>query len=205
MKSGPAPLHLIRILMHAKKIFRVEKRKFSQFSSEDVTGFTLIETILYVGVVSILIGVIAAITIGTVNNYRTAKVRDELAYSGGMVFDTFFQETKNADEISLSSSVLDSDSGTLSLKTEFQIGDDGDPTRFVDLYLYDGQAWIKREGEDPYPLTAESVVVDKLRFERSVFGKFEAVRFYLDLKDRIYPNEVFSVSSFAVLRGGYTK
>ena len=170
-----------------------------------LTGFTFIETILYVGVVSILIGVIGALTLGTINNYRIAKVRDELSYSGGMVFDVFFQEVKNADEIYLSTSVLDSDSGTLSLKTKFQIGNDDDPTRFVDLYLYEGQVWVRREGEDPYPLTSESIIVNKLRFERTSFGKFEGIKLYLDLKNKIYPSEVFSISTFAMLRGGYVK
>jgi type II secretory pathway pseudopilin PulG len=191
--------------MCTEKIFKTKKRLFPQFSIEDVTGFTLIEVILYVGVVSILIGVIASLTLGTIDNYRMAKVKDELSYSGGMVFDTFFQETKNADEISLSSSVLDSDSGILSLKTKFQVGDSDDPSRFVDLYLSNGQVLVKREGEDPYALTSESIVVDKLRFERSSFGKFEGVRLYLNLKDKVRTNEVFSISTFAVLRGGYTK
>ncbi len=186
-------------------MFRHKKNENLGIPSKDVTGFTFIEVILYVGVVSILIGVIGALTLGTINNYRIAKIRDELSYSGSMVFDVFFQEVKNADEIYLSTSVLDSDSGTLSLKTKFQIGNDDDPTRFVDLYLYEGQVWVRREGEDPYPLTSESVLVNKLRFERTSFGKFEGVRLYLDLKNKIYPSEVFSISTFAMLRGGYTK
>lgn len=86
------------------------------------SGFTLIETILYVAVLGVLLVVISNLILGTIGNYKTSSIRDGLASSGYQVFGFFFTEVKNANSIYLSNSTLDNDFGSLSLATSFQLG-----------------------------------------------------------------------------------
>ncbi|MEK7174981.1 MAG: hypothetical protein AAB722_01425 [Patescibacteria group bacterium] len=186
------------------KFLNPKKVPSSKFQVPRFSGFTLVETVLYVGVLGILLVVISNLILGTTGNYKTASIKDELASSAYQVFGFFFREVKNAGSIYLSGSVLDSDSGSLSLLTPFQFG--GASAGKVDFYLSGGRVMFRREGETELALTPESIEVIKFKFIR-VTPKvgLEGVRFYLDIKNRIKPEEIFSLTTFTVLRGGYVQ
>jgi len=165
-------------------------------------GFTLVETILYVAVLAVLLTVISNLILGTIGNYKTSSIRDELASSGYQVFGSFFREVKNANSVSLSTSSLDNDLGALSLTTPFQLGNG--LIGQTNFYLSGGRIMLSRVNETPLVLTSENIEVTKFKFIR-VTPKtgLEGVRFYLDLKSKIKPAESFSLTTFTMLRGGY--
>mgnify|MGYP001582514228 CR=1 FL=1 len=167
-------------------------------------GFSLIETILYIGVFGILVTVISQLVVGTITNYKELKARDELVSSANEIFGFFLKETKNADSIYLSRSVFDSSSGFLSLVSPFQFGDEVGSSGYVDLYVSEGKAWLKRGGETAMALTSDNVEVTRFEFARSVPKQgLEGVRFYLGIRDKINPEKTISLSTFTMLRGGY--
>lgn len=188
-------------------LYRKVKSVFLSIRDKDVTGFTLVETIIYVGVLGILVSATAQIVLGTVDNYRTAKVKEELASSANDVFGFFFKEAKNAGEIYLAGSSLDADLGALSLISSFQFGDEVGSSGYVDFYLSsDGRILLKRTGETPLAITPSDIEVTKFKFARSApDSNLEGVSFYLDLKSKSKPSETFSLSTFVMLRGGYKK
>lgn len=167
-------------------------------------GFTLVEVILYVGVLGILLVVISNLILGTMDNYKTSSIKDQLASSGYQVFGFFFKEVKNARSINTSSSLLSNDLGSLVLTSPFQFG--GDTIGTAELYLSDGRVMFKREGETPLVLTPDNIEVTKFKFIRvTPKSGLEGVRFYLDLKSRVKPEETFSLTTFTMIRGGYFK
>ncbi|MEK9174421.1 MAG: hypothetical protein AAB725_00420 [Patescibacteria group bacterium] len=177
--------------------------KSYKLKTKNCCGFTLVETILYVGVVGILLVVISNFILGSTNNYKTASLKDELAASAYQVFGFFFREAKNASSIYLTGSVLDSNLGALSLTTPFQFsGASGQ----VDFYLSGGRIMFKRSGETALALTPDTLEITKFKFTRvNPKGNLEGVRFYLDLRIKEKPQETFSLTTFTMLRGGYTQ
>ncbi len=175
-----------------------------KFQDSRFFGFTLIEVILYVGVLGILLIAISSLMMGTMDNYKTSSIRDELASSGHQVFGFFFRETKNANSIDISDSVLSNDLGSLVLSTPFQFGSNyvGEAT----IYLSGGRVMFQREGETPLVLTSDNIEVTKFKFVRvTPRAGLEGIRFYLELKSKAKPEEVFSLTTFTMLRGGYVQ
>ncbi len=169
-------------------------------------GFTLVEVLVYVAIVGLLVITISNLILGMSANYRITKVRDELALTAQNIFTTFFKETKNASKVYLATSVLDNDSGELVLESTFQLGNEADPSSQVKFYIADGQIWLKRETETALALAPDDIEVTKFRFERVVPKTgHEGIRLYLGLKNRDMPNDVFNLTAFAVVRGGYTQ
>ncbi|MDP3764645.1 MAG: prepilin-type N-terminal cleavage/methylation domain-containing protein [bacterium] len=167
-------------------------------------GFTLVEVVLYVGVLGVLLVAISNLMLGTMANYKTSSIKDELASSGYQVFGFFFREIKNANSINISDSLLSNDLGVLSLASPFQLGSGS--VGKAELYLSGGRIMFKREGETPLVLTSDNIEITKFKFVRvTPRAGLEGVRFYLDFKSKIKPAETFSLTTFTMLRGGYTQ
>ncbi|MEK7564771.1 MAG: hypothetical protein AAB501_00860 [Patescibacteria group bacterium] len=180
------------------------KLQINSKEAKSCIGFTLIETLLYVAVLGVLLVVISNLILGTIGNYKTSSIRDGLASSGYQVFGFFFREVKNANSVYFSTSSLDNDFGTLSLTTPFQLGSGlvGQTT----FYLSGGRIMLSREGETPLVLTPDDIEIIKFKFIRiTPKAGLEGIRFYLDLKSKIKPEETFSLTTFTMLRGGYIK
>ena len=177
-----------------------------QAKKNNQAGFSLIETVIYVGALAILVVVLSDLALGLVKNYRLVRVKESLALSADQVSGAFWRETRNASLIYLPTTVFDSDYGELSLTTDFQPTGGGEPTTYTDIYRAENRVWLKKEGGTPQALTSPSAEVTRFKLVRSSgAGGKEGARFYLDLKAADYPNETFSVTGFAVLRGGYVQ
>ncbi len=176
----------------------------SELKAKSCCGFTLVETIVYVAVVGLVVASVSSLTLGMVESYKLAKTKDELALAADGVFRYLFREIRNAQSIYLASSSLDTDPGALALKTIFQFGDELGSSGIVSFYLSAGRIFYKREGETPLALTAEDIEVTKFKFTRvTPRSGLEGVRFYFSFKDKRIPTATFTLTSFAVLRGGY--
>lgn len=168
-------------------------------------GFSLIEAMLYAGLLAVVVLILSELSLSTIKNYRLAKIRESLIVSTDQVLNTFFQETKNARRIYLPTTILDNNLGELSLETSFQNTDETELVTFVDFYWAQGQLWLKRENELAQVLTSPDLEVTQFQIARSVSGNFEGLKLYLSLKSKINPEEIINLSTFVVIRGGYLK
>lgn len=128
-------------------------------------GFTLIEMLVYTGIVGV---VGASLTIFLVTSMRAFDKSQALQNVFNNVNDSLkviTDEAKYSTSIYTPTSVLDSDSGQLSLETSMNTPA-GENITFIDYYLDNGRVYEKREGSSTMPLTSERVFVDRLRFER---------------------------------------
>lgn len=169
-------------------------------------GLTLVETVVYMAVLAALTAALVGSVASLFKSYRLAKTKTELVTSTQTVWASFFKEVKNAREVYSPTTVLDSDTGELSLVSAFQPTDKTEPETYVDMYLAGGRVWLKRENETPQALTSNVMEVTSFRIEKfSPGAKPPGLRLHLTVRARERPDENLSLTAFAVLRGGYAK
>lgn len=180
--------------------------QISGLKFHDKKGFSIIEAVIYSALLAVLVLVLSRLTLSAIASYRIARIKDDLIVSSGRVLENFLKESRSAAKVYWPTTVLDNDLGELSLVTSFQPLDKTESETYTDIYLASGQVWIKREGESPQPLTGSNLEATQFKLLRSVTANnLEGLRLYLTLRSRIKTNETLSLTTFAVLRGGYTQ
>lgn len=162
--------------------------KFSQ------KGFSLIEVIVYIGVLSFISIIVINSFIVSFSISRIAFEKRNLLESGNSVLDRISREIRNADSIVDANSVFDSSDGVLELSSEngarmvkFQI-DSGKISFYEDDDFYDFISGDK--------VTAESIIFRKITTSASTAVKIEMI-----LKDD--SDRVVNFYNTVILRGSY--
>ncbi len=181
-------------------MFQVSRLKFC-----DKKGFSIIEAVIYSALLAVLILVLSKLTLSAMTSYRTARIKEDLIISSGRGLENFLRESRNASKIYLPTTVLDNDLGELSLATSFQPLDKTEPETYTDIYLAGGQVWIKRENESPQALTSNDLEVTQFKILRVKPLKFEGIKLYLAIRSRVNASETLSLTTFAMLRGGFVQ
>lgn len=162
MKHRIRSMRLIRIF---SGMFQVSSFKFQE------KGFTLIEMIVYIAIVSIIGGVLISFLANSFKSYNKAQAMQQVFNNTDGSLRTITNEIKYARSLYTPTSVFDNDNGQLSLETALNAPAD-ENTAFVDFYLDNGRIYEKREGSSTEPLTSEKVFVSALRFTSvAVSGK----------------------------------
>lgn len=119
-------------------------------------GFTLLETLLYVGLLVVVVVfansfAVAIIRVNT-SNERREQVRD----GAGHALDIIDKEIRLARSVYTETSVFGVDPGQLSLETGEQLPG-GETTTYVDFYIDDEHLYVKREGQSPELIISEDI------------------------------------------------
>jgi type II secretory pathway pseudopilin PulG len=132
-------------------------------------GFTIVELIFYVGLVSLL-GTSAMFLVFNVSDVAV-KVRNQthVLSQGRIAMDSILSEVKYAQSVYTPTSDLASNIGYLSLATPIGVPTD-ERYAFVDFYIVNGRLYTKREGQASYAITSERVTITKLKFTRLLSG-----------------------------------
>ena len=144
----------------------MKKTPFSIFSSfHSAAGFTLMELLVYVSAVT-LIGV-ALISFGLIAIRTGAKIKAEAAVLANTrrALEVMTYEIKKSRGLYTPTSVFNSDTSQLSLEQTLT-GTPGETTTFVDFFRCGEYLCLKREGQDPLPLTNDQVKVTRLVFSQ---------------------------------------
>jgi len=163
-------------------------------------SFTLIEILVYILVLSIVSGALVTATLRLVEFYNITRFNREVLINAHSGLDNILSE------IRYSSSVYTPTSSANQISLETNLNPpSGETKTYVDFYLDNGRLCIKREEQDPQPLTSEKVEVNNLSFNylssladpSSI--KIEMTVRYRSLKEK-YQREV-KLSSTGTLRG----
>ncbi len=126
-------------------------------------GFTLIETLVYVGVLS-FVGLVVVVFISQILGVsETSRRSREALDNARFTLDTIVQEVRQAKGVYSPTSSFGGNSDQLSLETLRDVPSDEKST-FVDIYLDNGAVYLKREGSTDELLTSQKVKVTKLNF-----------------------------------------
>lgn len=140
--------------------------KFPQggIAKANLTGFTLIEALVYIVVLVIIMTVIISFLFWSISSSAKVKVMAETLSNAKRVLDVISYESREAKSVYLPTSLFDYEEGQLSLETLHYLSE-GENETFVDFYLCGSRVCFKREFQDSVALTSENVEVSKLNFK----------------------------------------
>lgn len=122
-------------------------------------GFTLIEVIVYIAVLSIVITTVISFLLWTMQaNNKSGAIR-EVLNNEQRILAVITEEVRSAQSIYTPTTT----STQLSLETMNNIPDGEDMT-YEDFYLASSTLFLKREEQDPIQLNSDDVLIKNLNF-----------------------------------------
>lgn len=137
--------------------------KTSSTTRNQERGFSLIETIIYTALLTLVVSTAIYFMTSVFDAYKKVFAQREVMSGIQFALDLISEETKFAKNIYTPTSVFDNDNGQLSIETT-QNPPSGETSTYVDFYLDNGRIYVKREGQTEIPLTSNQVRITKLRF-----------------------------------------
>lgn len=141
-------------------------------------GFTLIEMLIYVAVLSIIILAVSSFFLWAVRSNIKAKAMRETQDNARRAMEVMTSEIKEAKSIYTPTSIFDSYPGQLSLRTTKYLPE-GEETTYIDFYLCGTQLCFKKESQNPIALTSDKVEVTNLIFVQIVSGEIPSIQINL--------------------------
>lgn len=145
------------------KIGNEQQRTGNGFWPSHAPGFTLVEMVIYVALIGIVMSSAVLFIFNLVRTYTRYRVEREVATNVRLAMDYMTRETKSADRIYTPTSRFDSHPGQLSLESSLSLPTDETST-FVDFYVDNGKLYLRRESQNPFPITSDRVDVRNLVF-----------------------------------------
>ena len=132
----------------------------------------MLEMLIYIAILILMLGVIMNITISVVNSGRTIKSLRNVENSALTSFERITRETRQAQSVNLSSSVLNTNPGRLVFAGSDSLGN----PRTVDFYLSSGVLMLAENGADLGAVTQPDSRVTSLVFQRFSSSNSEVIR-----------------------------
>lgn len=123
-------------------------------------SFTLVEILIYVSILVIVSTGLLTSLLKLVEFYNISRFERDVLANAHLGLDAIVLEIRQASSVYLPTS----QSSQISLET-FLNPPIGETKTYVDFYLDNGRLCLKREGQDPQPLTSERVEITDLDFE----------------------------------------
>jgi hypothetical protein len=128
-------------------------------------GFSLPEILIYVAVLAVVVLVVCELFLWLLNVGLKTRVMQAVTDNADLALAVLSREIRASEKIYLPTSVLDSDSGQLSLQTSRYLPDN-ETQSYIDFYLCEERLCFRKEDALPQILTSDDVEVKKLRFSR---------------------------------------
>lgn len=162
-------------------------------SKTNIKGFSLIETIVYVTIFSILLASVSYSTMILLSSYQKTKVVRRIENSAIASMDRMEKDIRNSTSVDTANSTFNTSSGSLSLIS-------GSTT--TKYYLLNNQIYISENGSVLGPITFSNVRVSSLIFNFISTSTSEAIKIEMTITgDSSTPIKNFY--NTAVLRGSY--
>lgn len=139
-------------------------------SEKFLKGFTLIEVLVYIAVLTIIVLAISSLLIWAIRSGAKAKAMRETLNNAERAMAIMVHETKEAKGIYTPTSLFDAHPGQLSLETT-KYSSLEEETIFLDFYLCQDKLCLKKESQDPFVLTSDSVEISNLVFSEVFSGQ----------------------------------
>lgn len=141
-------------------------------------GFTLIEVVVYIGVLGIILIAIFSLLIASNRSNIKARAMRETSEDAKRAMDVMVREIKEAG--SVYAPITDNYPNQLSLETTNYLPT-GEEATYIDFFLCGTSLCFKKESQNPFAITKENVEVNSLVFTRIVSGDSESVQIELGM------------------------
>lgn len=170
------------------------------FSFTPKKGYTLIEAVVYVTILTIVITAILGVTLALTRTYKNALSAKNIENSIISFSGRVQREVRDATTINIAASTLNSNNGILTLDNVSDLG----VTKTYRFYLSGQRVFLDIDGVNQGALTLSGARVTALRFERLANSNTEAVRWSMTVESGLGTTRREElITSSSVLRGSY--
>lgn len=180
-------------------------QKKEQSVSLHTKGISMLELVIYVGMLSVFIVLMITTLMQIVRTYDWVRAQRDVVSNGRLVTEAMIQQITGGQVVYAPTSVFGNSAGQLSIVTA--VGAPAEETvNRVDFWLDNGRVWTRTEGSATTSMTSPSVRVNQLRFDQISQGLGrEAVMITMQITG--FADAKFTASSTlhatAALRGTY--
>lgn len=144
-------------------------------------GFTLVELIVYTGLVALLIFFLSGFVLNVLRVEGLTSVKRQTTEVAKTVLGDISLEARRGEKLYVATSIFSSSAGQLSIETKSDLGPE-ETVGFIDYYLSGGLLYKKKEGEEPFLLSGSDVTISEFRIERfGVGGTGDGVKIFLTI------------------------
>ena len=154
MKKGFTP-HLLRN----------KKDGFYPTSFKKGAGFTLMEALIYIGVLAIVVLAVSSFLVWITRSNTKVRAMRETLDSARQAMEIMSHEIKEAKSIYNPTSIFSTSTGQISLETTKYLPE-GENGTYIDFFLCEKRLCLKKEGQNPIALTSDNVEVKSLEFNQ---------------------------------------
>ncbi len=140
-------------------------------------GFSLVETIIYIGLLVLVLVAIMNMTLSMARAYGYFKLSRHVQTSAINALDRMVRDIRNAQSVNVGQSTLGTSPGVLTLITTSATG----TAQTLQFYVATSTLRVKQDGGDVGPLTLSDVSVSSLIFRQISTGISQAVKIELTL------------------------
>lgn len=148
------------------------------------SGFSLVETMVNLGIFSLIILSIISFFTWSITIYSKIQAMDQVTKNINIALSTMVYEIREAESIYYPTS----SSTQISIKTRHN-APDNEEFSFVDIYLCGTNVCIKREDEDVEELTSDQVEVTDLQFTYISTSTAPSVYINISISNSAYSEE----------------
>lgn len=173
-------------------------------SSPQQEGFSLIETVVYVGLLGIISVFIINSLIQVISTYQHARVQREVLSNARLIMETLTKKIAYSQEIYAPTSRFNSNTGQMSLITPLDIPTQH-TTAYFDIWTDGNRLLMREEGRATTTLSSATVQITQFRLGRIFQGLGrEAVQITLGVSSIAQPLIASTtLHSTTALRGNY--
>lgn len=159
-------------------------------------GFSLVEAVIYVGLLTLVMVSVVGMLVGMTRSYRYLKLSREMQSSAVSSLDRMVRDIRNANSVNVAQSTLNTSPGVLVLNTTTSTSS----VQTLKFYVSSGVLRIMQDGGDIGPLTLSNSTVTNLVFRQISTGESQAVKIEMTLLTGTRSANFYAT---AVLRDSY--
>jgi len=156
-----------------------KNKKYLQWHGESGAGFTIIEVLVSVGIISMMLVLFSSFfTQMYALNAKTTAYR-EVSENAKKVMEIIAYEIKGAESVYTPTT----SASQLSLET-YRYLPGGEDISFIDFFVCGAALCLKKESQAPIPLTSDTVEVESVAFSQVITGGFPSITIDLTLANK---------------------
>ena len=184
--------------------YNKEKNKKDEHRYQWLSGISLIESVVYVGILGIISIFIINSLITIVGTYQRASAEREVLSNARLIMETITKNIAYAQEVYAPTSRFNTDTSQLSLVTPFDTLPEH-TTTYLDYWSDGNRLFMREEGKATTTLSSATVQVKQFRVQRIVQGLGrEAIKITLNVVSTTLPLVASTtLNATTALRGNY--